>query len=615
MEHLPSSPPDAYFLLLPELIAAPCPADWPGLAEALQRAAADPHEHELPLLLGTDTAGVSLVVDLTRLPHLLVTGAPQSGKSCLVNALVLSLLLRARPGHLRLVLLDPKGVELAPFERVAQRFLARLPGKQAGVIRWESAAVETLTSLTRLLSEREQRLHAAGCRSLSEYHNRQPLPDAGEVLPYVVVVVDELAGFGVSAELLALLTHLAAHGRAVGVHLVVSATHVAPKFLPPTLRANLPVRLALRPAGKSPDDPSGLPAIQAPGEFLLPVSGQLWRGRAPWLDHAVVERICEYLATQAGPAEIYELPALAAAPPERMDDNDDERDALFAEAARVIVTHQQGSTSLLQRRLKLGYNRAGRLLEQLEKAGVVGPFEGSKNRDVLVPDEYALEQLLARLEGDVASTKLRPAIALPQFQVTQPESEFSTATPLAPPPAAPVSAAVPVAAPTERPPVAAPRRVFRAETSSPPPSPRLPDRADPERSPNKKADAPAVLPLSWILSILFVGIMAIPLISYFFDASEPLAAGKPSVGASTALPVAQVTSRVGIKLRTGPSATAGVVGVIPCQAQVELIGSDSVVTGTLGTPQAPWCKVIHLGQAGWVWGGYLGLRSEANSSH
>ncbi len=377
-------------------------------------------EMDLPIAFGRTITNEVFVADLARMPHLLMAGATGQGKSVGLNVILTSLLYKRHPAQLKFVLVDPKKVELSLFNKIEQHFLAKLPDAEEAIITDTSKVVDTLNSLCILMDQRYSLLKDAGCRNLKEYNKkfveRRLLPTKGHAyMPFIVVIIDELADLMMTAgkEVEQPIARLAQLARAIGIHLVVATQRPSVNVITGIIKANFPARISFKVTSKVDSrtilDASGADQLIGQGDMLFSVGSDLIRLQCAFVDTPEVDKLCDYIAEQQGYPSAFELPEYVGAASGNAagadDDGDDgARDVMFAEAARVIVTHQQGSTSLLQRRLKLGYNRAGRLIDQLEKAGVVGPFEGSKSRDVLIPDEHSLEQLLSRLEGKAGRT-------------------------------------------------------------------------------------------------------------------------------------------------------------------------------------------------------------------
>jgi S-DNA-T family DNA segregation ATPase FtsK/SpoIIIE len=366
---------------------------------------------ELPVALGKTISNEIFITDLAKMPHLLMAGATGQGKSVGLNAILVSLLYKRHPSELKFVLVDPKKVELSLFKHIERHFLAKLPGTDDAIITDTMKVVDTMNSLCIEMDKRYDLLKDAQVRNLMEYNakfrKRKLNPNNGHrFLPYIVVVIDEFADLIMTAgkEIETPIARLAQLARAVGIHLIVATQRPSVNIITGTIKANFPARIGFKVSSKIDSrtilDSGGAEQLIGRGDMLLSLGSNLIRLQCAFVDTPEVEAICEYIGGQRGYPDAFLLPEYSSGGDEggglrEMDPND--RDALFEDAARVIVQNQQGSTSLLQRRMKLGYNRAGRLIDQLEAAGVVGPFEGSKAREVLIPDEYALEQLLNRM--------------------------------------------------------------------------------------------------------------------------------------------------------------------------------------------------------------------------
>jgi S-DNA-T family DNA segregation ATPase FtsK/SpoIIIE len=366
---------------------------------------------ELPVALGKTISNEIFITDLAKMPHLLMAGATGQGKSVGLNAILVSLLYKRHPSELKFVLVDPKKVELSLFKHIERHFLAKLPGTDDAIITDTMKVVDTMNSLCIEMDKRYDLLKDAQVRNLMEYNakfrKRKLNPNNGHrFLPYIVVVIDEFADLIMTAgkEIETPIARLAQLARAVGIHLIVATQRPSVNIITGTIKANFPARIGFKVSSKIDSrtilDSGGAEQLIGRGDMLLSLGSSLIRLQCAFVDTPEVEAICEYIGGQRGYPDAFLLPEYSSGGDEggglrEMDPND--RDALFEDAARVIVQNQQGSTSLLQRRMKLGYNRAGRLIDQLEAAGVVGPFEGSKAREVLIPDEYALEQLLNRM--------------------------------------------------------------------------------------------------------------------------------------------------------------------------------------------------------------------------
>jgi S-DNA-T family DNA segregation ATPase FtsK/SpoIIIE len=366
-------------------------------------------DKELPIALGKTISNEVLVIDLAKMPHLLVAGATGQGKSVGLNVILTSLLYKRHPSQLKFVLVDPKKVEMSLFNKIERHYLAKLPNSEEAIITDTRKVVHTLNSLCIEMENRYEILKDAGARNLKEYNAKFVLrklnPKEGHrFLPYIVLVIDELADLMMTAgkEIETPIARLAQLARAIGIHLVVATQRPSVNVITGVIKANFPARLSFRVTSKVDSrtilDTGGADQLIGQGDMLLSAGSDIIRLQSPFVDTPEVEKICEFIGAQKGYDSAYLLPEFEGDEGGPSDVDLSERDALFEEAARLIVMHQQGSTSLIQRKLKLGYNRAGRLIDQLEAAGVVGPFEGSKAREVLIKDEMSLEQLLNELK-------------------------------------------------------------------------------------------------------------------------------------------------------------------------------------------------------------------------
>jgi S-DNA-T family DNA segregation ATPase FtsK/SpoIIIE len=365
---------------------------------------------DLPVCLGKTISNEVYVADLAKMPHLLMAGATGQGKSVGLNAILVSLMYKKHPAELKFVLVDPKKVELTLFNAIERHFLAKLPGDEnEAIITDTKKVVNTLNSLCIEMDRRYELLQAAMVRNLKEYNakfiRRKLNPNDGHrFLPFIVVVIDEVADLIMTAgkEVEHPIGRLAQLARAVGIHLVLATQRPSVNIITGTIKANFPARIAFRVTSKIDSrtilDANGADQLIGKGDLLFSNGNDLIRLQCPFVDTPEVETITEFIGSQRGYASAYVLPEVeeeGSAGTSDFDPND--RDPLFEEAARIVVQHQQGSTSLIQRKLKVGYNRAGRLIDQLEQANIVGSFEGSKARNVLYPDEYSLEQYLNTL--------------------------------------------------------------------------------------------------------------------------------------------------------------------------------------------------------------------------
>lgn len=362
---------------------------------------------ELPVALGKTISNETFVVDLAKMPHLLMAGATGQGKSVGLNAVLTSLLYKKHPAEVKFVLVDPKKVELTLFNKIERHYLAKLPDSEDAIITDNTKVINTLNSLCIEMDNRYDLLKNAFCRNIKEYNekfkSRKLNPNDGhKYLPYIVLVVDEFADLIMTAgkEVEAPIARLAQLARAIGIHLIIATQRPSVNVITGLIKANFPARIAFRVTSKIDSrtilDGSGADQLIGRGDMLYTQGNDMIRLQCAFVDTPEVERITEFIGSQKAYPDAHLLPEYVGEETGTSLDIDiSDRDKLFREAAEVIVTAQQGSASLLQRKLKLGYNRAGRLIDQLEAAGIVGPFEGSKARQVLVPDLMALEQLLA----------------------------------------------------------------------------------------------------------------------------------------------------------------------------------------------------------------------------
>lgn len=373
-------------------------------------------DKELPVALGKTISNEVLVIDLAKMPHLLVAGATGQGKSVGLNVILTSLLYKRHPSQLKFVLVDPKKVEMSLFSKIERHYLAKLPNSEEAIITDTRKVVHTLNSLCIEMENRYEMMKDAGARNLKEYNakfvGRKLNPKEGHrFLPYIVLVIDELADLMMTAgkEVETPIARLAQLARAIGIHLVVATQRPSVNVITGVIKANFPARLSFRVTSKVDSrtilDTGGADQLIGQGDMLLSAGSDIIRLQCPFVDTPEVEKVCEYIGAQRGYDSAYLLPEFEGDEESGAGSVDlSERDALFEDAARLIVAHQQGSTSLIQRKLKLGYNRAGRLIDQLEAAGIVGAFEGSKAREVLIKDEVSLEQLLSELKEKHSQT-------------------------------------------------------------------------------------------------------------------------------------------------------------------------------------------------------------------
>lgn len=364
---------------------------------------------ELPIAIGKTISNETFVVDLAKMPHLLMAGATGQGKSVGLNTILVSLLYKKHPSQLKLVLVDPKKVELSLFNKIERHYLAKLPDSEEPIITDTSKVVQTLNSLCLEMDARYDLLKLAFVRNIKEYNDkfiaRKLNPENGHVfLPYIVLVVDEFADLIMTAgkEVEMPIARLAQLARAVGIHLIIATQRPSVNIITGTIKANFPARIAFRVTSKIDSrtilDAGGADQLIGRGDMLYSTGNDLVRLQCAFVDTHEVEKITDFIGSQRGYPDCFLLPEYVDEKGEGNGlDLDEDRDALFGDAARLVVMTQQGSTSLIQRKLKLGYNRAGRIVDQLESAGILGPFEGSKARKVLIQDEVSLEQFLSEL--------------------------------------------------------------------------------------------------------------------------------------------------------------------------------------------------------------------------
>lgn len=367
-------------------------------------------DKDLPIALGKTISNEVFVADLAKMPHLLMAGATGQGKSVGLNMILASLIYKKHPSQLKFVLVDPKKVELTLFNKIERHFLAKLPGSEEAIITDTKKVIYTLNSLCIEMDNRYNLLKDAGARNLKEYNAkfvaRKLNPEKGHrFMPYIVLVIDELADLMMTAgkEIEGPIARLAQLARAIGIHLVVATQRPSVNVITGIIKANFPARLSFRVTSKIDSrtilDAGGADQLIGMGDMLLSQGSEMIRLQCAFLDTPEVDAICDWIGEQKGYADAYLLPEFEGEDGDHSVGEVDlsDRDPLFDDAARLIVLHQQGSTSLIQRKLKLGYNRAGRIIDQLEAAGIVGSFEGSKAREVLIQDDASLEQLLNSL--------------------------------------------------------------------------------------------------------------------------------------------------------------------------------------------------------------------------
>jgi S-DNA-T family DNA segregation ATPase FtsK/SpoIIIE len=363
-------------------------------------------EMELPIALGKTISNETFVVDLAKMPHLLMAGATGQGKSVGLNAVLTSLLYKKHPAEVKFVLVDPKKVELTLFNKIERHYLAKLPDGGDAIITDNTKVIYTLNSLCIEMDNRYSLLKDAMVRNIKEYNEkfkqRKLNPENGHrFLPYIVLVVDEFADLIMTAgkEVETPIARLAQLARAIGIHLIIATQRPSVNVITGMIKANFPARIAFRVTSKIDSrtilDSGGADQLIGRGDMLYTQGNEIVRVQCAFVDTPEVDKICDFIGSQKAYPEAYILPEyIGEENGIKLDIDISERDSLFREAAEVIVTAQQGSASLIQRKLKLGYNRAGRLIDQLEAAGIVGPFEGSKARSVMIPDLVALDHFL-----------------------------------------------------------------------------------------------------------------------------------------------------------------------------------------------------------------------------
>lgn len=366
--------------------------------------------YELPVVLGKTISNETFMIDLAKMPHLLVAGATGQGKSVGLNAIITSLLYKKHPAELKFVLVDPKRVELSLYAKLERHFLAKMESEDEAILTDTQKVVYTLNALCQEMSERYDLLRMAEVKKISEYNDkflkRRLNPNKGHrFMPYIVVVVDEFADMIMTAgrEVETPITRLAQLARAVGIHLVIATQRPDVKVITGLIKANFPARIAFRVMSmvdsRTIIDQPGANQLIGRGDMLMSLNGELTRVQCAFIDTPEIERITEFIGNQKGYTSAYELPDYQPdmdAPSKSADIG--QLDAMFEDVARFVVQNQQGSTSSIQRRFSIGYNRAGRIMDQLESAGVVGRAEGSKPREVLITDVSSLEYILSRLE-------------------------------------------------------------------------------------------------------------------------------------------------------------------------------------------------------------------------
>ena len=364
-------------------------------------------EMELPIAIGKTISNETFIVDLTKMPHLLMAGATGQGKSVGINAIITSILYKKHPAQVKFVLVDPKKIELSIYNKIERHYLAKPPESEDAIITDNDKVINTLNSLCMEMDKRYELLKDAMTRNIKEYNtkfiSRKLNPENGHTfLPYIVLVIDEFADLIMTAgkEVETPLARLAQLSRAVGIHLIIATQRPSVNVITGLIKANFPARIAFRVTSKIDSrtilDTGGAEQLIGRGDLLYSQSNDLTRIQCGFIDTPEVDKLSDFIGSQMGYPTAYELPEYSKEDGGQSSDiSIEDRDLMFNDAARVIVSNQQGSASLLQRKLKLGYNRAGRLIDQMEDAGIVGPFEGSKPRQVLISDLNSLETLLS----------------------------------------------------------------------------------------------------------------------------------------------------------------------------------------------------------------------------
>jgi len=367
-------------------------------------------KYDLPMVLGRTITNDVFMVDLCKMPHVLVAGATGQGKSVGLNAMITSLLYKKHPAELKFVMVDPKMVEFSVYSTIEKHYLAKLPDDGKAIITDSEKVKQTLSSLTREMDDRYNLLMLAGVRNLKEYNvkyvSRHLNPEKGhKFLPYIVVIIDEFGDLIMTAgkEIEMPIARIAQKARAVGIHMIIATQRPTTNIITGTIKANFPARIAFRVSSgvdsRTILDSLGANQLIGRGDMLFSQGSDLVRVQCAFVDTPEVVNIAHFIGDQRGYPTAFYLPEPASESGSGMGPQDMEGlDPLFEDAARIIVIHQQGSTSLIQRKFSIGYNRAGRIVDQLEQAGIIGPSEGSKARQVLVNDEFQLDNLLARIK-------------------------------------------------------------------------------------------------------------------------------------------------------------------------------------------------------------------------
>ena len=381
-----------------------------SMLEVLQSEKFQNSEMDLPIAFGKTISNETFVVDLAKMPHLLMAGATGQGKSVGLNTILVSLLYKKHPSQIKFVLVDPKKVELTLFNKIERHYLAKLPDSNDAIITDTKKVINTVNSLCIEMDDRYELCKTANCRNIKEYNtkfiSRKLNPNKGHrYLPYIVLVIDEFADLIMTAgkEIETPIARLAQLARAIGIHLIVATQRPSVNVITGIIKANFPARVAFRVTStidsRTIMDNKGAEQLIGMGDMLISTGNDITRLQCAFIDTPEVEKICEYIGSQRAYPEAHMLPEYEGeAETVGGSANLNELDVMFNEAALIVVQHQSGSTSLIQRKLRIGYNRAGSIIDQLETAGIVGQFEGSKARKVLIRDEITLEELLSTLE-------------------------------------------------------------------------------------------------------------------------------------------------------------------------------------------------------------------------
>jgi len=364
---------------------------------------------ELPVVLGKTISNETFLIDLAKMPHILVAGATGQGKSVGLNAIITSLLYKKHPSQLKLVMIDPKKVELSLYSTIERHFLAKLPEDEEPIITDIQKVKNSLNSLNIEMDSRYDLLKKAHARNIKEYNakfaERRLNPEKGHrFLPYIVVIIDEFADLIMTAgkEIELPIARIAQLARAVGIHMIIATQRPSTNIITGVIKANFPARIAFKVASMIDSrtilDTPGANQLIGKGDMLIAVGSSMTRLQCAFVDTPEVERICDHIAAQQGYPTAFMLPEyVGEGEGSPLDTDLSNRDELFNDAAKIVVMNQMGSTSMIQRKFSIGYNRAGRIMDQLEAAGIVGPSEGSKARQVMIQDEYSLEQLLSNM--------------------------------------------------------------------------------------------------------------------------------------------------------------------------------------------------------------------------